>query len=180
MNLYEFSQKNYIFYTRMERLYLLLGGNLGDKKQIFSHTINLLKTEIGSIETISSIYETEPWGFQSDDLFWNQALVLLTDFSPYECLEKIHQIEKKIGRIRTNHQYTSRIIDIDILFYNDLVMDEPELQIPHPRMIERNFVLVPLAEIAPEKFHPVFRKTVDQMLADCQDKLKVQKAGVQL
>lgn len=157
----------------MEQLYLLLGGNLGDKQTIFSETERLIGLQLGKITKKSHIYETEPWGFRSDDLFWNQAMIVETALPETECLQIIHQIEKQIGRIRYNQQYSSRIIDIDILFYGNHVIQSPELEIPHPRMIDRKFVLVPLSEIASEKNHPVFGKTIRQLLTDCPDLLRV-------
>ena len=157
----------------MEELYLLLGGNLGDKQKIFSESEKLIEQHLGRILKKSQLYETEPWGFESDDLFWNQAMIVETNLKASECLDTIHQIEKQIGRIRYNQQYTSRIIDIDILFYGDLVTNTPELVIPHSRMIDRKFVLVPLSEIAAEKIHPVFEKTIGQLLDECTDQLRV-------
>ncbi|MDX9883550.1 MAG: 2-amino-4-hydroxy-6-hydroxymethyldihydropteridine diphosphokinase [Prolixibacteraceae bacterium] len=157
----------------MEELYLLLGGNLGDKQQIFSETERLIGLQLGRIVKKSHVYETEPWGFESDDLFWNQAIVVETGLTETKCLHVIHQIEKEVGRIRYNRQYSSRIIDIDILFYGDHVVLNHELEIPHPRMVNRKFVLVPLSEIAPDKLHPVWGKTIGQLLADCPDTLRV-------
>ena len=155
----------------MKQLYLLLGGNLGDKQKIFSETESLIEQQLGKILKRSHVYETEPWGFESDDMFWNQAMIVETAFSETECLHIIHQIEKQIGRIRYNQQYSSRIIDIDILFYNNLVINSEELEIPHPRMVDRKFVLVPLTEIAPDKIHPAYKKTVRQLLGECTDTL---------
>lgn len=157
----------------MEQLYLLLGGNLGDKQKIFSETERLIELQLGRIKKKSHVYETEPWGFESEDMFWNQAVIVETSLSETECLHTIHQIEKQVGRIRYNQQYSSRIIDVDILFYGDMVLNTNELEIPHPRMIDRKFVLVPLAEIADNKIHPGFQKTINQLLADCSDNLTV-------
>ncbi len=157
----------------MEQLYLLLGGNLGDKQRIFSETERLIGRQLGKILKKSHVYETEPWGFESDNMFWNQAMIVETSLSETECLHTIHQIEKQVGRIRYNQQYSSRIIDIDIIFYNDRVINTEELEIPHPRMVDRNFVLVPLSEIESDKIHPVYEKTIRQLLDECNDTLKV-------
>ncbi len=157
----------------MEQLYILLGGNLGDKQKIFTETERLIGVQLGKIGSKSHIYETEPWGFESDDLFWNQAIIVETNLSAAECLNAIHYIEEQVGRIRSNQQYSSRIIDIDILFYGDHIIHSRELEIPHPRMIDRKFVLLPLSEIASDKIHPFFGKTVHQLLIDCPDPLQV-------
>ncbi|MFA5328644.1 MAG: 2-amino-4-hydroxy-6-hydroxymethyldihydropteridine diphosphokinase [Prolixibacteraceae bacterium] len=157
----------------MAEVYLLLGGNLGDKQTIFSQTRTLLAEETGEIQVKSAVYETEPWGFQSDDVFWNQVIKLNTRFSPEEILTKTQQIEQKLGRIRKENQYDSRIIDIDILFYGDEIMQEEKLIVPHPRIQERKFALVPLNEIAPDLIHPVFQKSIQKLLDECTDQLKV-------
>lgn len=159
----------------MSKLFLLLGGNLGNKNQVFSQARKMLATKVGRIIAQSSIYETEPWGFDSEDLFWNQVVLVETILSPQQALEAALRIEKELGRTRKSAQYSSRIIDLDLLFYDDLVLQTPQLQLPHPRMAERRFVLEPLAEIAPDKFHPETLETVAQMLGDCPDELKVSK-----
>ena len=159
----------------MIKLYLLLGGNLGDKRKIFSETISQLEVQVGKITEKSSIYETEPWGFESDDLFWNQAVEISTELSPEEVLCQTQQIELELGRIRKATQYDSRIIDIDILFYDDQVINQPNLLIPHPRIQKRKFALLPLNEIVPNLIHPVFQKSIRQLLDECADPLKVEK-----
>jgi 2-amino-4-hydroxy-6-hydroxymethyldihydropteridine diphosphokinase len=159
----------------MQKLYLLLGGNLGDKKTIFSEVRTLLNEHVGPITAESVIYETEPWGFESDDLFWNQALELLTDLQPEEVLEQTQQIEMNTGRVRKEVQYTSRVIDIDILFYGNLIINKDNLVVPHPRIQERRFVLVPLCEIAPDLIHPIVQKSINQILQESTDGLKVEK-----
>jgi 2-amino-4-hydroxy-6-hydroxymethyldihydropteridine diphosphokinase len=159
----------------MTKLYILLGGNLGDKGKIFSEARVNLNSLIGEITAQSAVYETEPWGFESTDLFWNQVLEITTRLSPEEVLRKTQQTELELGRIRKSNQYDSRIIDIDILFYGDEIIELPNLEIPHPRIQERKFVLVPLNEIAPGLKHPVFQKTISQLLADCADQLRVEK-----
>ena len=161
----------------MIKLYLLLGGNLGDKKQVFEETIRLLNEQLGKITRQSQIYETEPWGFESSDLFWNQALELSVSISAMEALDRTQQIEQQLGRRRKVNQYDSRIIDIDILFYGDQVISLEKLTIPHPRIQERKFVLVPLNEIAPQLMHPVLQKSIAQLLLECPDPLRVERVG---
>lgn len=158
----------------MGKLYLLLGGNLGDKEKIFSKTRSSLETQIGKIDSFSHIFETEPWGFDSDDLFWNQVVEISTSLFPEKVLEQINQIENHLGRTRKTDQYSSRIIDIDILFYGNEIISLPNLIVPHPRIQERKFALVPMNEIAPEFIHPVFQKTISQLLAECPDPLRVE------
>ncbi len=159
----------------MTKLYLLLGGNLGDKKKIFSEARINLHNLVGEITAQSAVYETEPWGFESTDLFWNQVLEIVTKLSPEEVLLKTQQTELELGRIRKSNQYDSRIIDIDILFFGEEIVELPDLIVPHPRIQERRFALIPLNEIAPNLRHPVFQKTITQLLAECNDQLRVEK-----
>jgi 2-amino-4-hydroxy-6-hydroxymethyldihydropteridine diphosphokinase len=159
----------------MTKVYLLLGGNLGNKREIFAQAKQLISQQIGRVTGQSAIYETEPWGFESSDLFWNQVLEITTTLTPEEVLAQTQQIENTLGRIRKSDQYVSRIIDIDILFIGDLVMQTEKLIIPHPRIQERRFALVPLCELVPALLHPVFEKTIEQLLNDCPDKLNVEK-----
>lgn len=159
----------------MTKVYLLLGGNLGDKEKIFSEARINLHNLIGEITAQSAVYETEPWGFESTDLFWNQVLEIVTSLSPEEVLRKTQQTELELGRIRKSNQYDSRIVDIDILFYGEEIVELPTLIIPHPRIQERKFVLIPLNEIAPDLKHPVFQKTISQLLSECADELRVEK-----
>ncbi len=159
----------------MIKLYILLGGNLGDKKRIFSDVSTLLNDRLGKITSQSAIYETEPWGFESPDLFWNQVLELSTNLSPEEVLAQTQRIETELGRIRKENQYSSRLIDIDILFYGNQIINQENLTIPHPRIQERKFALIPLCEIAPELIHPVFQKSIRQLLVESTDPLKVEK-----
>ena len=144
----------------MIRIYILLGGNLGDKQKVFSEARALLNEQVGKITASSAIYETEPWGFESTDFFWNQVIEISTALSPEDVLHQTQQIEFQLGRTRKAAQYDSRIIDIDILFYGDQVIASNNLIVPHPRIQERKFVLVPLSEIAPELMHPVFHKNI--------------------
>jgi len=157
----------------ISKLYILLGGNLGDKQKVFSEARNKLNEQVGKITEQSAIYETEPWGFESDDIFWNQVLEISTHLSPEEVLLQTQHIELELGRIRKSDQYDSRIIDIDILFFGDQIIHLENLIIPHPRLQERKFALVPLCEIAPELTHPVLQKSIRQLLDECEDKLTV-------
>ena len=157
----------------MIKLYLLLGGNLGNKQQVFAEARTRLEEQVGIISAQSAIYETEPWGFESEDLFWNQALELKTTLSPEGVLKQTQLIELELGRIRKEKQYDSRIIDIDILFFGDQIIKTANLTVPHPRIQERKFALVPLCEIAADFIHPLFRKNIRELLDKCPDQLKV-------
>lgn len=162
----------------MIKLYLLLGGNLGNKQQVFAEARTRLEKHIGPISVRSAIYETEPWGFESEDLFWNQALELKTTLSPEEVLKQTQLIELELGRIRKEKQYNSRIIDIDILFFGDQIIKTANLTVPHPRIQERKFALVPLCEIAADFIHPLFRKSIRKLLDECPDQLKVKRIEI--
>ena len=159
----------------MIKLYILLGGNLGDKQKVFSEVRARLNQQVGTITNQSVLYETEPWGFESDDIFWNQVIEISTALSPEEVLHQTQQIEHDLGRIRKTNQFDSRVIDIDILFYGDQIIKTENLVVPHPRIQERKFALIPLSEIASELIHPVFRKSIRQILGECTDSLKVEK-----
>lgn len=154
---------------------LLLGSNLGDKVKILKEARNEISSRIGKITRCSSLYTTEPWGFLSDDDFINQVVVVHSLLSPQEALEEALAIESLLGRVRKSSisRYTSRAIDIDILFCDHLIIDTPELQIPHPRLTERRFVLEPLNEILPNFIHPILYKTITECLNECPDKCKV-------
>jgi 2-amino-4-hydroxy-6-hydroxymethyldihydropteridine diphosphokinase len=162
----------------MIKLYLLLGGNLGNKQQVFADARTRLEKQVGFISAQSAIYETEPWGFESEDLFWNQALKLKTDLSPEDVLAQTQLIEKELGRIRKEKQYDSRVIDIDILFFGDQVVKTGNLTVPHPRIQERKFALVPLCEIAGDFIHPLFQKSILELLDECPDHLKVKRIDI--
>lgn len=158
----------------MAEVYILLGGNVGDKSKIFEETKKLICERIGLITKQSSVYATEPWGFESD-LFWNQAIIAVTALDPIEILEQSQAIEKSMGRTLKSDHYEARTMDIDLLFYDDLQLFTNNLTLPHPKMEERKFVLIPLSEIAPDKRHPGSGLTVSEMLQNCTDPLSVKR-----
>ncbi len=157
----------------MESVYLMLGSNVGDRAEHLRRSIALLNNRAGSITGMSSVYESEPWGFDDPVWFLNQAVKLETNLTPRALLEITQQIEHEMGRIRTGQGYEARTMDIDILFHGNLVMETPELIIPHPRIAERMFVLKPLAELTPDLRHPVLHKTIRDLAEHCLDTLKV-------
>jgi len=158
----------------MNEVFILLGGNLEDKSKIFEETRKLIGERIGLLTKQSSVYVTEPWGFDSE-LFWNQALIVKTTLNPREILLQTQLIEKLMGRVKNSDLYEARVIDIDLLFYNDLVLNTPDLILPHPKMGDRKFVLIPVNEIAPNKCHPVSGMKVKEMLRLCSDQLNVER-----
>jgi 2-amino-4-hydroxy-6-hydroxymethyldihydropteridine diphosphokinase len=163
----------------MNLVYLLLGSNEGDKLDWLRKGITLLREKCGEIEKISSIYQTAAWGLEDQDDFYNLVLLLQTALKPGEFLEQTQQIEQELGRQRTL-KWGPRTLDIDLLFFNDEVIDLPNLKVPHPFLQQRRFTLAPLAEIAPDFIHPVYRKTVSRLLAECQDTLEARKTPERL
>ena len=157
----------------MRKVFLSLGSNLGNRTENLSQAELKIAEYIGPVNTLSSVYETEPWGFVSDSDFLNLVLCAETDLSPSGLLGRILMIESRMGRIRGETQYKSRNIDIDILLYDNDIVDEPVLKIPHPRMHERRFVMVPIVEIAPDMVHPVLKKSMKELLESCSDNGKV-------
>ena len=141
--------------------YLALGTNIGNKRRNMITAAALLAERVGDVLALSGFYETEPWGFQSENTFLNAALQLDTSLSPLELLKATQEIEIEMGRTqKSNGAYHDRIIDIDILLYDNLVLQTPELTLPHPLMHERLFVMEPLAEIAPFVVHPVLKERI--------------------
>ncbi len=162
----------------MHNVFLGIGGNTGNKQKNFEDVYAVIEKELGKIVEASSVYETPPWGFQSDDVFWNSVIEIESSFSPEELLQKIHSIENQFGRTRNMHEgYSSRPIDIDILYFDDLYMETEDLIIPHRRMHLRRFVLVPLNEIAPALKHPLLRLTSFEMLENCKDQSVIKKVS---
>ena len=159
----------------MHKVFLGIGGNIGNKDQNFRTVYSLVTEKLGTIVQFSSIYESPPWGFHAEEYFWNQVLIIETRYSPEKLLEKIHIIENEFRRKRKKYTYVSREMDIDIIYYDDIFMETEKLIIPHPKISQRLFVLVPLSEIAPDFKHPLFRLTNLLMLENCKDKSLIKK-----
>ncbi|MBM3420241.1 MAG: 2-amino-4-hydroxy-6-hydroxymethyldihydropteridine diphosphokinase [Bacteroidetes bacterium] len=161
----------------MEEVVLSLGSNMGDRAANLCGALLLLEESGLERVAVSRIYETEPWGFRAENSFYNLVAVYRTFLEPAGLMTVIADIETSMGRVRSLgvEGYESRVIDIDILFYGDRVINEGGLVIPHPRLAERRFVLEPLAELMPGKIHPVNSRPVSQMLSECTDELPVKK-----
>ncbi len=154
----------------MNIAFLLLGGNIGNVEQRFRDAYKIIEKNAGKIISYSSIYETEPWGFEAKSNFLNQVIKIETPLSSTELLNILLRAEKTLGRERVNKEYTSREIDIDILFFNDQVIHTQNLVVPHPKLHERKFTLVPLFEIAPDLFHPQLKKNISTLVDECPDR----------
>jgi 2-amino-4-hydroxy-6-hydroxymethyldihydropteridine diphosphokinase len=158
----------------MNKVYLLIGGNMGDRMANLKDAINHIEQQIGNIELKSSIYETAAWGQTNQPDFLNQALLVDTHLEAAELMNKLLSIENLMGRIRTV-KLGPRTIDLDIIYFNNEVISTNLITIPHPKLAERNFVLTPLFEIAPNYLHPILNKTNASMLKECGDSLAVYK-----
>ena len=160
----------------MAKVYVGLGTNLGDKEQNLRDAVQKIEEQIGEVVSLTAFYVTAPWGFTSENSFLNAAACVETELSPLDVLQKTQTIEHELGRMKKsiNGAYSDRLIDIDLLMYEDLVLSVTsptgvELNLPHPLMTERDFVMKPLAEIAPELVHPVLGKTMRELISSsCQ------------
>lgn len=159
-------------------IYLLLGSNLGDRITNLKLAIKYIWS-FSEIVRISSVYETAPWGVTDQPAFYNQVVEIKTATDPKSLLNEILKIEELIGRVR-KEKWGARIIDIDILYYGDMKLDQEDLIIPHPGIADRKFTLAPLAELAPDFLHPISGKSNKEMLASLDDQLSVKKLDVQL
>jgi 2-amino-4-hydroxy-6-hydroxymethyldihydropteridine diphosphokinase len=161
--------------VKIKQIFLGIGSNLGNRQENLNIALRRVREKVGNVLISSSVYETEPWGFDTDNQFLNMVVKAETEIGPSALLEVLLGIEKSMGRTRDSEQYSSRIIDIDILFYDDLVVNTENLQIPHPNICERKFVLMPMAEIAPEFIHPELNRAVSYLLETCTDNRLVNK-----
>ncbi len=154
------------------KVYILLGTNEGDRLNYLNVAFRLISEQIGEIISQSAIYETAAWGIEDQASFLNQILLVHTELEPHQTLEMMLDVEKQMGRLRTV-KWGSRIIDIDMLYYNDEIIDTKRLSIPHPYLHKRRFTLVPLCEIAPDFMHPVLKLTNSKLLEQCDDECEV-------
>ena len=150
----------------MHKVFLSLGSNLGNRILNLQNALHYISEQLGDIKSVSALYETEPWGFDSDNKFVNTAIKLETNLNSNELLQKCMWVENKLGRKRnkTKLGYSSRIIDVDILFFDDEIINLANLIIPHTHLHKRKFVLEPMLEIAPDWKHPILHKTAKEML----------------
>jgi len=154
----------------MNTVYLGIGSNLGNRFDTMQAAIDSISKKIGKVTIASSVYESEPIGFHSDEKFFNACLKIETKITALEVLDLIHEIEHEFGRIRTGKEgYSSRTLDIDILYFNDQISHLDKLKIPHPHLHKRQFVLIPLLEIADELIDPRNFLTIRQMSLNCPD-----------
>lgn len=165
------------FNLGMNAVYLEIGGNQGNRLLNIKKAIHLISEELGEVYKQSSVYETPPWGFQSEQNFFNQILLVSTSLSATEVLAKTLQIEKSLGRVRAKEQYSSRTMDIDILFFNNEIINTKELIVPHPRLHLRRFVLEPMFELNKDFKHPILNKTMEELLNECEDNSQCTKVN---
>jgi len=152
----------------MSKVYLSIGSNKGNRSVLINKAIDEIEKKVGIIISRSSIYQSKSWGFDSND-FYNLCLLIDTDIMPKSLLINLKKIEKSMGREDVDGSYSDRLIDIDILFYDNITTDLEDLKIPHPKIEIRKFVLVPMLEIADDYVHPILNKTIKELYNDCSD-----------
>ena len=152
----------------MSKVYLSIGSNKGNRSVLINKAIDEIEKKVGKIISRSTIYQSKSWGFDSND-FYNLCLLIDTDIVPKSLLINLKKIEKSMGREDIDGSYSDRFIDIDILFYDNIITDSEDLKIPHPKIEIRKFVLVPMLEIADDYVHPILNKTIKELNNDCND-----------
>lgn len=156
----------------MNKVFLLLGANLGNPATQLAKALEKIESQVGKIEACSSLYESEAWGVTDQPIFLNQVVLVSTTLSPLDVLDSIQAIEDNLGRVRIS-KWGARVIDIDILYFNHDCIQHERLIVPHPYLPDRRFVLIPLAEIAPSFTHPKLGITTVDLLTQCEDNLDV-------
>ena len=161
----------------MERCLILFGSNMGDKNKIYTQACLLINNRCGRIVAQSSAYESEPWGFEAKEWFQNRLIVVETELEPEAMMRQLLDIEAELGRVRHPEAggYASRTADLDILYYGSRIVLTDSLTIPHPRLHQRRFALLPLCEVVPEFVHPAFNMTQTELLKRCFDFSEVRK-----
>lgn len=161
----------------MERCFILFGSNMGDKNKIYAQACLLINNRCGRIVAQSHAYESEPWGFETKEWFLNRLIVVETELEPEGMMRQLLDIEAELGRVRHPEAggYTSRTVDLDILYYGSRIVLTDSLTIPHPRLHQRRFALLPLCEVVPEFVHPAFNLTQTELLKRCFDFSEVRK-----
>lgn len=158
---------------RKNKAYLSLGSNLGDRNKNLHQAIELIGEKLGKIVAKSSVYQSESWGNEELPVFLNMVILLETDLGASGLMHQLLDVETEMGRQRNkDNNYISRIVDIDIIYFNDCIISQKDLEIPHPHMHKRNFVLMPLAEISPDFIHPILKKSNSKLLEISPDELK--------
>ena len=152
----------------MSKVYFSIGSNKGNRSQLINEAIDKIDISVGRVELKSSIYETQSWGFKSNN-FYNVCLLIESSLSVESIFNKILKIEKDMGRLKSGNKYSDRCIDIDILFVEDIIVNNKNLIIPHPRLHLRKFVLTPMLDIAPDLIHPILNKSIKQLELECDD-----------
>tara|TARA_B110000008_G_scaffold39595_1_gene36435 strand:- start:63 stop:545 length:483 start_codon:yes stop_codon:yes gene_type:complete len=153
----------------MSKVYFSIGSNKGNRSGLINEAIDKIDIIIGKVMLKSSIYDTKSWGFNSNN-FYNICILLESTLTPELILNKILTIEKDMGRLKTTDQYSDRCIDIDILFFDNMIVNSKSLEIPHPRIQLRKFVLTPMLELTPDLIHPILNKSIRQLELECDDK----------
>lgn len=164
----------------MNTILILQGSNMGERYQMLEESRKQIALKIGAVNLVSKMYESEPWGFESDVWFLNRVLQVQTELDAFHVLCQLLEIEKQLGRIRNpeSKSYSSRTIDLDILFFNQEIIHSPELEVPHPKIHLRKFTLLPLCDLVPEWIHPESLLTAKQLLENCKDETLVKNFDI--